>query len=402
MTPNSLRHRPDSRPVRSASLIARRAMALTLLLTILPPTGRGSTGRALADEPGASVYLPLALRGVGMADLPGMPTRRPPTATATPVPPTETATPTETPLPSATPSPSPTPLKPLPAALEEANRHRALSHLAPVTENEVWSRGDALHARYMVKNDEAGHSENPEKPFYSKEGEDAAKNGNVFVSSLQDTDSRVPVNFWMTGPFHMVAILDPELRVSGFGEYREAGGSWAYGATLEVGRGREALGADFRVPVRYPEEGETLPNLTFGGNEFPDPLTSCPGYKAPTGAPIVLMIGAGDKTPAVTASFLVDEKNGQYPHCLLDETRYVNSNSSLQSTGRLVLGSRDAIVLLPRAPLKPNLQYRVTIVESGRTYTWSFRTAAALQAQPAWLRLGRLGLTWMGGEAAVR
>lgn len=396
MNATSRRHSSDRRSGRSASWLASRALTLTLLLTVFAQTSGGETGRALADEPAARVYLPLGLRGIGMADLPGMPTRRPPTATATPLPPTETATPTETPLPSATPSPSATPFKPLPAALEEANRHRALAHLAPVTENEVWSRGDALHARYMVKNDEAGHSENPEKPFYSKEGDDAAKNGNVFVSSLADTDSRVPVNFWMTGTFHMVAILDPELRVSGFGEHREAGGSWAYGATLEVGRGREALGDDFRFPVRYPEEGETLPNLTFGGNEFPDPLTSCPGYKAPTGAPIVLMVGAGEKTPAVTASFLVDEKNGQYPHCLLDETRYVNSNSSLQGTGRLVLGSRDAIVLLPRAPLKANLQYRVTIVESGNTHTWSFRTASALQAAPDWLRLGRMGLTWMG------
>lgn len=399
MNANSRRHRSDRRPGRSASCLAGRAVVLTLLLTVLAPTSGGPTGRVLADEPVARVYLPLGLRGIGMADLPGMPTRRPPTATATLLPPTDTATPTETPLPSPTPPPTPTPFKPLPAALEEANRHRSLAHLAPVTENEVWSRGDALHARYMVKNDEAGHAENPEKPFYSKEGDDAAKNGNVFVSSLADTDSRVPVNFWMTGTFHMVAILDPELRVSGFGEHREAGGSWAYGATLEVGRGRQALGDDFRFPVRYPEEGETLPNLTFGGNEFPDPLTSCPGYKAPTGAPIVLMVGAGDKTPAVTASFLVDEKNGQYPHCLLDETRYVNSNSSLQSTGRLVLGSRDAIVLLPRAPLKANLQYRVTIVESGRTYTWTFRTAASQQAQPTWLRLGRMGLTWMGSDA---
>ena len=194
-----------------------------------------------------------------------------------------------------------------------------------------------------------------------------------------------------------VAVLDPELTVSGFGEYREAGSGWAYGATLEVGRGRKKLPDGFRFPVRYPEEGETLPNLSFGGNEFPDPLTSCPGYKAPTGAPIVLMIGAGDRKPAVSFSALVDGEGSQYPHCLLDETRYVNPNSGTQSTGRVVLDSRDAIVLLPRSPLKAGLQYRVTIVEGGTTHSWSFRTAGGLLAQSAWRRLERAGLALMGG-----
>ncbi|MFI0606439.1 MAG: CAP domain-containing protein [Anaerolineae bacterium] len=388
--------RSPAHPSRRQSGLRRLTAALALSSALLGAL----VGPAAADEPVARIHLPLALRGIRMADLPGMPTPVPPTATATPLPPTETPTPpppTATPTATATAPPSATPLKPLPAALVEANRHRALAGLGPVTENEVWSRGGELHARYMVKNDEVGHSEDPTKPFYSAEGLDAAKNGNVFVSSMASTDSRVPVNFWMTGTFHMVAVLDPELTVSGFGEYREAGSGWAYGATLEVGRGRKKLPDGFRFPVRYPEEGETLPNLSFGGNEFPDPLTSCPGYKAPTGAPIVLMIGAGDRKPAVSFSALVDGEGSQYPHCLLDETRYVNPNSGTQSTGRVVLDSRDAIVLLPRAPLKAGLQYRVTIVEGGTTHSWSFRTAGGLLAQSAWRRLERAGLALMGG-----
>ena len=385
------------RPTRPPSGLRRLAAALTIAAAI----GRALVNLAAADEPVARVHLPVALRGIRMADLPGMPTEVPPTATATALPPTDSPTPpppTATPTTTATAPPTAPPQKPLPAALVEANRHRALAGLQPVTENPVWSRGGELHARYMVKNDEVGHSEDPTRPFYSDEGLAAARNGNVFVSSMEGTDSRVPVNFWMTGTFHMVAVLDPELTASGFGEYREAGTGWAYGATLEVGRGRTVLPEGFRFPLRYPEEGATLPNLSFGGNEFPDPLTSCPGYKAPTGAPILLMIGAGDRKPAVSFSALVDGEGGQYPHCLLDETRYVNPDSGTQRTGRVVLDSRDAIVLLPRAPLKAGLQYRVTFIESGTTHSWSFRTAGGLLAQPAWRRLERAGLALMGGR----
>lgn len=383
-------------------MTSRKHPSLTLLLGALLGALAGSSlgaGRALADTDQdllPRVFLPAMLRTGAL----GQPTApAPATATSTLAP--ATAEPTEPP-PPATESPtaslpSPTPPKGLPAALEEANRHRALAGLGPVTENPDWSRGGELHARYMVKNDEMGHSEDPTKPFYTEEGLAAAKNGNVFVSSMAGTDSKVPVNFWMTGPFHQVAVIDPELAASGFGEFREDGGTWAYGAVLEVQRGRVKLPADFRFPVRYPEEGQVMPNLSFGGNEWPDPLTSCPGYKAPTGAPIVLMIGAGDRKPAVSSSILVDAEGGQYPHCLLDETRYVNSNAGIQSTGRAILDSRDAIVLVSRAPLKAGTSYRVTIVEGGQTHSWSFSTARAAWLSAAWQRLVLRGGAWMGG-----
>lgn len=411
------RHRPalstPTNEVPTGDTQARRSpsrLPLTLLLvgSLLGAIAAGSlgAGKAAADESPEllpRVFLPALLRAGTLAQPERQPTALPPASvTPSPVPPT--AIPTQAPA-TATPEPptalppSPTPPKGLPLALEEANRHRAIAGLGPVTENPDWSRGGELHARYMVKNDEMGHSEDPAKPFFSQEGLDAAKNGNVFVSSMAGTDSKVPVNFWMTGPFHQVAVIDPELSVSGFGEYREEGGTWAYGAVLEVGRGRVKLPADFRFPVRYPEEGQVMPNLSFGGNEWPDPLTSCPGYKAPTGAPLVLMLGPGDRKPAVEASVLVDAQGGQYPHCLLDETRYVNSNASIQSTGRAILDSRDAIVLLPRAPLKAGTSYRITIVNSGVTHSWSFSTARAAWLSAAWQALALRAGAWMGGDS---
>ena len=69
------------------------------------------------------------------------------------------------------------------------------------------------------------------------------------------------VDYWMVGPFHQVAILDPRLRVSGFGEWREAVGTFHYGATLDVLRGREEPARSTRFPVRYPDAGSTMPLL---------------------------------------------------------------------------------------------------------------------------------------------
>ena len=42
----------------------------------------------------------------------------------------------------------------------------------------AWREADG--SRYMVENNEVGHSEDRSKPFYSNDGLEAAQNGNVF------------------------------------------------------------------------------------------------------------------------------------------------------------------------------------------------------------------------------
>ncbi len=350
--------------------IGLRSSALVVLAMVVTGIGWGSGLRdAMAqDELDVQVFLPLGL--LGFTGDYAVATAEPATATPSP-----TDLPSATPTLTETPAPTATPTKSLPLWQARVDFHRALANLPGVEENEEWSRGSQLHARYMVKTDHAGHDERTNSEWYTPEGLEAARLGNVYVYSRTDSDARAAVDGWMTAPFHQIAILDPELQVSGYGEYVEAIGQWQFGATLSVLRGRPGLAEGVSFPVRYPEDGQTLPFLSFDGNEFPDPLTSCPGYTAPTGPPLVLMLGAGEQVPNVRGVTLLEDSVNQLQACYFDETRYANSNAGLRDLGRAILGERDAIIVLPKSPLKAGSEYQITIVNGSDTHTWSFRAA---------------------------
>jgi hypothetical protein len=87
-------------------------------------------------------------------------------------------------------------------------------------------------------------------------------------------------------------------------------------------------------------------------------------------------MGNGDQTPSVTGSSLM--KDGQtIPHCVIDETSYTNPNSNRQRIGRQVLDKRDAIVLIPHAPLVQDSTYSVEVEVNGETISWEFTAVAS-------------------------
>lgn len=273
------------------------------------------------------------------------------------------------------PTPTPTPI-PAPEWLAYLNARRALAVLPPLQENPSWSDGCWKHARYMVKNDVIGHDEDPAAPWYTPEGDAAAGNSNVMVSSSASYSDQRAIDLWLTGPFHGVGVLDPQLASTGFGSYREADGGWQMGACLDVLRGLGALPDGVSFPIRFPADGMAMPYLAYTGGEYPDPIKGC-GYAAPTGAPIYLMIGSGNLTPNVSAhSFRRDGANLE--HCVYTETTFtLPGDPSGESLGRAVLNGRDAVVLIPRQPLSAGATYVVSITVNGVAYTWSFTTSAA-------------------------
>jgi uncharacterized protein YkwD len=295
-----------------------------------------------------------------------------PTITLTPSP---TATNTEAPTSTAT----PTATSDLPDWHKYVNYHRALADLPPITENEDYSHGCELHSKYMVKNDAIGHSESPTNPHYTEEGA-AAASGNVYgcygCVPGETVSPEDAIDAWMTGPFHMLQIINPRYEVGGYGDYYEKIGSRVhFAATLDVNRGRGDLPSGLEFPVYYPERGRHIPNLSYNGNEFPDPLIPCPGYKAAppsrtrTGPPIALQLGTGAVTPELgTTSFR--QGNQELDHCAYDETIYPSG------VGQLILDLRDAVILMPRSPLTAGEEYTVSIEVSGSTYTWSFTAGA--------------------------
>jgi len=286
-----------------------------------------------------------------------------------------TPSPTSTQLPIPTNTPIPT-QNPGEDWIRYINDIRYLGDLPSVTSNTIWSDGCWHHSRYMVWNDEIGHDEDPNNPGYSVEGDEAAGYSNVMVSSSVGSTDKYAIDLWMSGPFHGIAILDPQLQVVGFGSYREAVGSWQMGASLDVSRGRTSEEPPAGTyPVMWPENGRSTGVLGYHGTEWPDPLTSCPNISAdywnPSGPPIFLQIGSGNLTPNVSATSF-SHGGTNLEHCVFDETDYTNPSSSTQSTGRWILNTRDAIIIMPKDPLDAGKTYAVSITTNGNTYNWSF------------------------------
>ncbi|HEY3343330.1 MAG TPA: CAP domain-containing protein [Anaerolineaceae bacterium] len=267
------------------------------------------------------------------------------------------------------PDPAPARLPPVGSGwLARVNAYRTAAHLPALTENTTWSDGDLKHARYTVGNGVLGHTEDSSKPYYTPEGAAAAGSSNVMASSSSTATDESAIDMWMQGPFHALGILDPRLSVTGFGSFRDAkaAGSPHMAAALDVIRGNGALPAGFSYPVMWPGSGATVSLSSYTGGESPNPLSKCSGYSIPTGLPIILQVGSGSSTPQVSAHSF---SQGTTPleHCLYDETSFPAG-----STETSILAWRNAIVLIPRAPLTPGKTYSVSITDRGTRYNWSF------------------------------
>lgn len=293
---------------------------------------------------------------------------------ATPAATTRAGTPTYTATAAFSPTPTPTPI---PEWLIHFNSLRATAGLPLVSENPEWSAANILHARYMVKNNELTHSEAARNAWYSTEGAEAAAASNLWVSGRTELTATTILNNWIVAPFHGIAMLDPQLQQVGYGDYREEDGGVQVGAGIDVQRGlTTTLLSTVTYPIRFPAAGTVSPFTSFNGEEYPDPLSNCPGFVAPVGAPIYLQLGAGEIRPA-TGSHTLTVNGKLVAHCLFDETTYRHSNSNEQAVGRMILDNRDAIVILPRKPFPPGATVRVTIAANGTTHTWEFKVSSA-------------------------
>lgn len=300
--------------------------------------------------------------------------------TATPLPtlePTATAQPTELPSPTATIPPTPTLMPtavPGPDWLRYYNQFRTESGLPQLSENSAWTAGSIAHSQYMMTNSLTAHAEDPNKPGYSTAGNEAGLNGNIAVSGWDGASELWAINYWMSAPFHAVPMLNPHLSQTGFGVFRDANNSFKMTATIDVSSGRNlgALPASITYPITYPQDGGEIWVLNYTLPEFPNPLTACNGLQKPVGPPIVLQIGDGNLVPSVTHTALTSSDGTAITHCVLDETRYVNSNAYQQQQGRLILDKQDAIVLIPARPFTIGETYTASVTVNGETVEWSF------------------------------
>jgi hypothetical protein len=204
------------------------------------------------------------------------------------------------------------------------------------------------------------------------DGAAAAAVSNLAGSTRPMEPESWAVDVWMQAPFHALGILDPSLQQAGFGIAHHAQRKRIQTAAgLDVISGRRLdVPAAFAYPVVWPADGAAVPLVEYVG-EHPDPLSSCAGYKAPAGLPLIVQMGAGQQNSNVTSSHLT-ENGRQIEHCVFDEATYRNRNREDQRIGRSILAPRDAIILIPRRPLRPGMTYRATVEANGKIIDWSF------------------------------
>ncbi|MEI6497471.1 MAG: CAP domain-containing protein [Actinomycetota bacterium] len=267
--------------------------------------------------------------------------------------------------------------------LTTVNYFRAMAGVAPVSEDPVLSAGDVKHSCYMLQNG-MSHDETPGAPGYSLEGKSAGNNGNVAVSSGIGATPRNHIELWMTGPFHAIGVLRPQLARVGFGMCTNPNTSpWHSGATLDVLRGLTNAPRP-ATPILFPGDGTTT-NLTRFVVETPNPLPYC-GWSGSAGLPVIAMMPEA-VTGNVSASIV--GPNGPLETCAL-------SRLNTDGTAQVLLGGDNAVVAIPHATLEPG-NYTVTVTTQARTVTWSFTVdpaaatgvvAPAASAQPEASRVG--------------
>jgi uncharacterized protein YkwD len=253
--------------------------------------------------------------------------------------------------------------------LARLNFYRSMAMLPPVAEDPALSVGPLDHARYMVRHDVIKHVEGPLDAWATLAGAKAAAVSNLAGSWKAEPDAWA-IDNWMQAPFHAIGILDPALKDVGFGIFRENNGQIQTAAALDVIHGR-VENSEARFPVLWPAHGTSVP-IGAHTSEYPSPLSSCSGYSSPAGLPLIVQLGSGGLVPTGTKSMVWLGKQ-KVEHCIFDETTYRNPNAADEQLGRSILAARDAIVIVPKYPLKPGATYRVALESSGHKIDWSFK-----------------------------
>ncbi|MEM8903771.1 MAG: hypothetical protein AAGA17_18185 [Actinomycetota bacterium] len=298
--------------------------------------------------------------------------------------------------------------------LEVVNHHREAAGLSPVVDEPGWIDGLTEHLDYLRLTPERflvgaylnPHRQNPESPFATAAGTDAARSTNI---GYGDTD-REAIESWLRAPFHAIGLLRPGWQRTAFTRDLETGR-----ALLDVVRGID-VDVEDRV-VLFPADGVTTRLRDFDG-ELPDPLESCPGFTEPSGLPIIALL-PGPPTPGTTASVTLPDGRVLTPGpdlCIVTADTYRSTDAVHGETGRRILDGANAVLVIPRLPLADGQHTVALSVPGVDSPTWSFgvagvdsRAVVGGAAAPGWagtegyLLVDSLGsVTAFGGAPAGR
>ena len=262
--------------------------------------------------------------------------------------------------------------------LNEINRYRTASGLAPVTDQPAWDAGIEDHLNYLLNSwgyftgiYQNVHNENPASPYYTAAGAKEGESSDLLLGG--GYPPVYAIDQWLQAPFHAEAILRPGLTQVAFANL----GGYA-GLDVLSGLGPAPVPPPL---VLFPGPGMTT-NLTAFTGELPTPIKSCGApfsslgtYEQPSGLSLIAVLPtapldgmSATLTSPTNPSFSTALGN----LCVVDENTYVSPDPIYGGTGALILKDDNAVFLMPSAPLQEG-SYTATISQPGLPdITWSF------------------------------
>ncbi len=275
-------------------------------------------------------------------------------------------------------------------ALEEVNRHRIASGLAPVDEDEALNRAAQAHASFIVSNCAnygrtglSPHEEDASWPGFTGEDlgdrataagfkPDGFGGGLGEVIAFHDAPARA-VPGWIRTLYHRLPLLDPQTRRIGYGGDTS-------GALCLLSQYSNADVIDtFLAPwqddavVLYPPDGGRRIPTSFDGLESPEPVRPPKAQPWPSGTIITVQFGH-PLAFSVTGHRLLRAGTTDVPHLVVasvgDEAAGVVRDPNLDDPRTLALYAHDR--------LAAGTDYTVVLdlVRNGAPLhlEWSFKT----------------------------
>lgn len=190
------------------------------------------------------------------------------------------------------------------AGLEALNRLRAAHGMAPAALSEPASRACTSHARYLAANGWTGftnpHDEDPAKPGYTPEGQEAARRSVIMLEPAVDTI----LAFWRTW-YHRTPIVSPKLEQIGIAA------DPPQICVLDVGDVYRETDPDprWRDPLCFPADGASAVVGSFHerGEKPDEPVAGCAGR----GAPLMLLFASRGHGATGFAARVVELRGGK-------------------------------------------------------------------------------------------
>ena len=282
--------------------------------------------------------------------------------------------------------------------LETLNYYRVSSGVEPVIENPVLSANAMRHSIYLAKSDpkyltgiyENPHSENPESPYYTKEGADSGTN---LTYTARESDA---IDSWMQAPLHAIGLLRDNLKTTGYATAINDRTGQAH-TGLDVING---LVGSRRKIITFPGNGAVVRLNKFYG-ESPDPRESCgKDWEKFRGLPIFASFAS---TPPRDITGKIETPLGKTllpgdDLCVVTQYSWVSTDRVI-SYGNQIMAGEKLVLLIAKSPLSPG-EHSVSVSGTGISpLNWKFTVLQPLPKVSYTFNVDKELISW--GPATV-